>query len=97
MQPAHAAHFDHIRAGAGNIGAHRIQEVCHIHNMRLFIGIFNHGLARNADRRQHDIDRSADRALIEINPRRMQAILRRNVYGAVFDLHIAAKSLKSLA
>ena len=59
--------FNHIRAGTAYIGAHGIEEVCKVNDMRFLCGVFNHGQPRRFDRREHAVNGRAYRHHIQIN------------------------------
>ena len=61
MQTRNPVDFNHIRAGTAYIGAHGIEEVCKVNDMRFLCGVFNHGQPRRFDRREHAVNGRAYR------------------------------------
>ena len=67
MERAHAADLDNVGAGAGDLGAHRVEEVCQIDDMGLLRRVFDVGRAVCEHGADHDVHRRADRHLVKID------------------------------
>ena len=94
MKRAHASYLDHVRTGSSDIRTHAVQEVRHIHHMRLFCHIFHDGKSFGHCRCHHHVDRSAYRNHIKIEMCSLQMLRFRNDL-AVLDIYIGAKRPES--
>lgn len=63
----HAAHLDDVGARAGDLRAHRVQEVREIDDMRLLRAVFNDGHPAAQHRREQNVHRRADGDDVEID------------------------------
>ena len=67
MHAPHAVHLDDVCACAAHVGAHGVQEVCHVHDVRLFGNVLQHGEAVCHYGGQHGVDGGAHRNRVEEN------------------------------
>ena len=90
----HAVDAEGVRAGALDVGAHFIEEVRHVDDVRFLRGIFDDCAAFGENRRQHHVDRRAHRHDVHVNIRRVEMI---GVHfdAAVFDDHVGAEGFKA--
>lgn len=95
MQHIHPADFDDIGTGAADIGAHGIEKVGKVYNVGFFGNILQHGHTAGFHGGQHDIDGGADRNLIEVDVRPLQA-LGISVDETVFDADLGTQQLEAL-
>ena len=65
MHLFHTAHLNDIRTGTAHICAAHIQKVGQIHHMGLLGAVFQNGLTRGHDRREHTVHGSAHADLIK--------------------------------
>ena len=74
MHLLHTADLDDVGACAAHIGAHRVQEVGHVHDVRLLGHVLQHGHAFRHHRRQHGVDGGAHRHGVEKDMVAFQAL-----------------------
>lgn len=91
----HAVDLDDIGAGAADIRAHGVEEVCQIHNMRLLGNIFHDGNTLGLDRCQHYIDGSAHRYHIKVDVFAPE-LLAVHGHHAIVHRYIGAQGLEAL-
>ena len=91
----HAVNTDHIRTGTLDIGAHRIQQICHVHHMGLFRNIFQDRASLCKTGGKHHIYSSAYGNLIKINTRPYKPL---GIYNdhTVLDAPYRAKCTEAL-
>ena len=86
-----------IRPGAGNPGAHGIEEVRQVHNVGFLGGVFNNRLTGQQGCRHHNIDRRAYACHIQADPAALEPGFpggqRHIVFGFV---HVRAQRFKAL-
>ncbi len=92
VQHIHPADFDDIGTGAADIGAHGIEKVGKVYNVGLFGNILQYGHTAGLHGGQHDIDGGADRNLVEVDVRPLQA-LGISVDETVFDADLGTQHL----
>ena len=91
VQALDALNADGIRAGAANVGAHGVEEIGKVDDVRLARRVLDHGAAARKRRRDDDVHRRADRDLIQIYLCPAQAAVRRvGIDKAVFHLDVRA-------
>ena len=91
----HAVDLDDIGAGAADIRAHGVEEVCQIHNMRFLGNIFHDGDTLGLDRCQHHIDGSAHRYHIKVDVLAPE-LLAVHGHHAIVHRYIGAQGLEAL-
>ena len=96
MQLLHALNADRIGACTADFGAHLVQIVRQIDNLRLLGNVLQNGRAFGQRRSHHNILRCANARKIKINARALQAFrsTRFDITMALLDIH--AQSLKAL-
>ena len=96
-QLLHATDLHRIRTGAGNPGAHGIEEVGKVHDVGLFGGIFNHRLSGNQAGRHHDIHGGTDADHVQSDTAAMQAVRTGGqVYIVLGLVHVSTQRDKAL-
>ena len=71
-QIIHAADLDNVGTGAADVGAHRVEEVRQINDMRFLGGVLEDGLTLRLDSGEHQVDGRADRYGVEIHSRAVE-------------------------
>ena len=96
-QALYAADLDHIGTGAHNIGAHGIEEVGQIYDMRLLGGVFNNGLTLSQGCSDHNIHGGSHRDHIQIDVGALQAFICVGIDDRIAAaFHLGAQRLKAL-
>ena len=72
----HAVDLDDVGAGAHDVGAHRVEEVGHVHDMRFLGGVLDDGQAVGQDAGQDGVDGGAHGDLIHIDGGPGEPLLR---------------------
>ena len=96
VESLHAPDADGVGAGALDAGAHAVQEVGHIHDMRLLGHILDDGLSLCQSRRQHDVDGGTHRNHVQVDVGGAETVLCIGHDTAVPDLHIGAQGPEAL-
>ena len=94
MQHIYPTDFNDIGAGAADIRSHGIEEVGQIDNMRFFGHIFQHRHAAGLYCRQHYINGSAHRDLIEVDMGALHP-LGIGINKAIFNADFRAQKFKT--
>ena len=96
-QAVHALNFNGVRAGTPDVGAHRVEEVGQVHDMRLLGSVLDDGVAFRPDGGHHDIHGSAHGDHIQIDVGALEAAgLRGSVDEAALHHDLGAKRGKAL-
>ena len=69
VERLHAVYADRIGTGAADVGAHEVQEVCQVDDVRLLRRVFDDGGALGQRRRHHDVHRRAHGDDVEVDVR----------------------------
>ena len=89
--------LDGIGTGAGNPGAHGIEEVRQVHNVGFLGSVFDDRLTGQQGCRHHNVDRSAYACHVQADPGAVKSLLRGLQRDVFFRLvHIGTQSQKAL-
>ena len=96
MQATNATDADRIGTGTLDVGAHRVQEVRNIDDVRLLRHVLDDGSALCEDGGQHDVDGRTDGYDVEVDVGRVKSLGSIRLYTAVPDLHLRTEGTEAL-
>ena len=97
VQALHAHDADHIGARSLDIGAHGIEKIGQVHDVRLLGGVDDDRAPLGAHRGHHEVGRGADRDDIQIDFAAVQHAVRRSGDDVtVLQRNLGAQRLHSL-
>ena len=96
MQATDATDADRIGTSALDVGAHRVQEVRDIDDVRLLRHVLDDGSALCEDGSQHDVDGRADGYDVEVDVGGVKSFGGSGLYTAVPDLYLRTEGPEAL-
>ncbi|MPM43145.1 hypothetical protein SDC9_89818 [bioreactor metagenome] len=95
-EPVHSADFNDVGTSAHDIGAHGVEEVGKVHDMRLLGGVFNHRHAVGQSGGQHNVHSCADGHDVQIDLRALKtAVFGHGVNVAAAYIHSGSHGFKA--